>query len=81
METYWCAQKNLDVNLNDGIISDLLLIQLPQSGMCCLERWRMYPDPESGVPTRYFYLNEISKIILITINKVRVKIFHVFKLR
>jgi hypothetical protein len=26
METYWCCQKNSDVNLNDGTISDLALI-------------------------------------------------------
>jgi hypothetical protein len=26
METYWCSQKNSDVNLNDGTISDLVLI-------------------------------------------------------
>jgi len=46
-----------------------------------VEGWRVHSYPQSGVPTRYIYLNEISKTILITINKVRVKIFHVFKLR
>jgi len=37
MESYWCAQKNSDVNLNDGTISDLVLIPC-RKGECAV--WR-----------------------------------------
>jgi len=26
MDSYWCSQKNPDVNLNDGTISDIVLL-------------------------------------------------------
>jgi hypothetical protein len=31
MESYWCSQKNSDVNLNDGTIPDLALIPCRKS--------------------------------------------------
>ena len=37
METYWCSQKNSDVNLNDGTISDLALTPCLKAEC---EQWR-----------------------------------------
>ena len=37
MEYYWCCQKNSDVNLNDGSISDPVIIPC-RKGECVV--WR-----------------------------------------
>jgi len=37
MESYWCTQKNSDINLNDGTISDHVLIPCIKSGC---DMWR-----------------------------------------
>jgi hypothetical protein len=55
METYWCCQKNSDINLNDGTISDLILIPCRKAECIVWRGGECIRIRKAGKPDYFFF--------------------------